>query len=250
MNSRLTILGVPIDAVTRTEALAAAGSFLEGGFGRAVFTPNPEMLVLARRDREFRDILARGDLNIPDGFGLVLAAKWRGASLPERVTGTDLMQDISRLAGERGRRVFLLGGEPGVAAAAADVLKKRHPGTNIVGAESGGRVVRDAAGRLAIDPRAMAALKESRPEIVFVAFGHRSQEEWILQNLPELPTVRLAMGIGGAFDFIAGKAARAPKFMQMIGLEWFWRLIREPRRWRRIWNAVVVFPFLVITEKR
>ena len=246
---RVNILGVNIDAVTRKGAIGAAAAFLSGDRGRLIFTPNPEMLVLARRDDEFKQVLNSADLAIPDGTGLLWAAKWAGQSLPERVAGSDLMQDIVALAAASGQSVFLLGGEPGVADRAAGELQRRHPELVVAGAMSGGKVRRGPDGRLAVDRAVREALRVSCPAVLLVAFGHGKQEKWIWQNIAALPSVRLAMGVGGSFDFIIGKASRAPLFMRKLGLEWLWRLILEPRRWRRIWDAVVVFPFLLITEK-
>jgi len=246
---KIEILGVRIDAVTRAQALEAVSGLIGGKGGRLVVTPNPEMLVLARRDEEFRRILNSADLAIPDGVGLLWAARRAGRPLPERVTGTDLMLDVAGRAAAEGWRIFLLGGAPGAAREAAAELQRRHPGLVVAGAESGGRVERDAAGRLRIDGNALEALRQARPDILFVAFGHGTQEKWLKQNLAGLPGVRVAMGIGGAFDFIAGRAKRAPASWRRFGLEWLWRLIREPRRFRRIWDAVAVFPFLLITGK-
>ena len=246
---KIRILGVNIDAVDRRSALETVSGYLGGVAARLVVTPNPEMLVLADRDAEFKDVLNSADLAIPDGTGLLWASKRAGTPLPERVTGTDLMLDIVERAGERGWRVFLLGGAPGVAEAAAAELRRRHPALAVAGAMGGGKVRYAADGRLEIDESALAALRQVRPDILFVAFGHGTQEKWLRQNLAGLPGVRVAMGIGGAFDFIIGRSRRAPLFLQRTGLEWLWRLVHEPRRWRRIWDAVAVFPFLLITRK-
>lgn len=237
-----------IDAVTRKEARAAAAGFLAGASGRLIVTPNPEMLVLARRDAEFKSVLNKADLAIPDGVGLLWAARRAGTPLPERVTGTDLMQDIVALAAASGKSVFLLGGQNGEEALAAAVLRERHPGLKI-GSAPGGMVSRRPDGRWAADPVSVGRLRTFAPDILFAAFGHGKQEKWLADNLDGLPTVRLAMGVGGAFNFVAGRARRSPDWMRRLGLEWLWRLIREPRRWRRIFDAVVVFPFLLITEK-
>jgi N-acetylglucosaminyldiphosphoundecaprenol N-acetyl-beta-D-mannosaminyltransferase len=128
-------------------------------------------------------------------------------------------------------------------------LLKRHSNLRVVGARSGGRVRRDQAGNLGINDDDMAAIQSAQPDLLFVAFGHGRQEGWIAQNLPRLPSVAVAMGVGGTFDFIAGRAKRAPIIFRQIGLEWLWRLFREPRRWRRIIDAVIVFPYLVIRSR-
>lgn len=247
---RVNILGVPIDAVRREEALARAERFLEEPRGHFVATPNPEMLVAANQDPDFRRILGLADLAIPDGFGLVVMARQRGVILPERVTGTDFLDDLAGLAAKKGKTVFLLGGEGDISRRAADILERRHPGLKVVGTLSGGMVGRDEGGALKLDPGTDDAIRAAAPDILFVAFGHGKQEEWISRHLPVLPSVRLAMGVGGAFDFIAGRVPRAPEWFRRRGLEWLWRLAMQPRRIGRIWTAVVVFPWLALTEKR
>ena len=248
---KVDILGVKIDAVTRVEARLKLADFLNGTKGCRVFTPNPEMLVLATRDAEFKRVLNTADLAIPDGVGLLWAARRSRHCMPERVAGSDLMHDLIDMAAESGHSVYLLGGEAGVAREAAARLQADHPRLKVAGTQSGGPIERDtASGKLLLDGRVLADIKNAKPAILFVAFGHGKQEAWIDQNLADLPTVHIAMGIGGSFDFIAGRARRAPKFMRRAGLEWFWRLLTEPWRWRRIWTAVVVFPYLVIKSGR
>lgn len=247
---RVNILGVPIDAVRREEALARAERFLEEPRGHFVVTPNPEMLVAAQKDADFRRVLSLADLAIPDGQGLLFVSRLRGTPLPERVTGTDFLDDIAAMAAKMGKTVFLLGGEGDTSRVAADALKKRHPGLKVVGTLSGGTVGRDAAGAITLDPGTDDAIRSASPDILFVALGHGKQEEWITRHLPSLPSVRLAMGVGGAFDFVAGRVVRAPQWLRGAGLEWLWRLIIQPHRIGRIWTAVVVFPWLALTEKR
>lgn len=247
---RVNILGIPIDAVRREEALARAERFLEEPRGHFIATPNPEMLVAASRDVEFRRVLCLADLAIPDGHGLILVSRLRGTSLPERVTGTDFLDDVVGLAAKKGKTVFLLGGEGDTSRAAADALQKRHPGLKVVGTLSGGSAGRDSSGALRLDQGTDDTIRAAAPDILFVALGHGKQEEWITRHLPSLPSVRIAMGVGGAFDFVAGRVRRAPQWLRRSGLEWLWRLIIQPHRIGRIWTAVVVFPWLALTEKR
>ncbi len=248
---RIEILGVPIDAVTRKEAGERAGRFLDDpAAGHMVMTPNPEMLVLAHRDARFAAVLRHADLAVADGFGLLLAAKVRGVRIPERITGVDFIGDLAAIAIRKEKTVFLLGGKGNVAARAADALKAAHPGLRIAGAENGGTVMTDDGGVPRIAAESMNRIRAAKPDILFVAFGHGTQERWIAAHLVELPTVRLAIGIGGAFDFLADDVRRAPAPMRALGLEWLWRLLAQPWRWRRIVDAVIVFPWLAITEKR
>ena len=247
---RISILDVPIDVVTSKQALEWISQTVRTA-ERPYFvaTPNPEMVVLAQRDQNFLQALQATDLSVPDGFGLLWAAKRQGTPLPERVTGVDLTSEICRWASETGHSVYLLGGEPGVAEAAADILKEHYPKLKVVGAESGGQVKRGSFGAWCLPDDAWNNLEQAKPEILLVAFGHGKQEEWIKANLHCMPWLKIAIGIGGSFDFISGKTKRAPKLFQKIKLEWLWRLIAQPSRWHRIFNAVIVFPYLIFKAK-
>ncbi|MFH1047384.1 MAG: WecB/TagA/CpsF family glycosyltransferase [Patescibacteria group bacterium] len=246
---RIEILGVQIDAVTTNEAVNRLKLFLAEPRGHAVFTPNPEMLVLAHSRPHFLRTLNQADLAIPDGAGLLWAAKLSGRNFPARVTGTDMVERVCQLAAEQRKTVFFLGGRWGTAERAAAAMTKKYPALKIAGVSDGGDVVRDESGVPVLTAGVFEMISQAKPDILFVAFGHSKQEEWILAHLPEFPSVRIAMGIGGAFDFIAGDVRRAPTFMQKIHLEWLWRLILQPWRIRRILTATVVFPSLVIGER-
>ncbi|MBU0625296.1 WecB/TagA/CpsF family glycosyltransferase [Patescibacteria group bacterium] len=246
---KVTILGVQIDSVTTEKALKAVADFLTEPRGHAVFTPNPEMLVLARHRPLFRSALNSADLAIPDGVGLLWAARLLGKKLAERVTGTDMVDRVCELATQRGVAVFLLGGGRGVAERAASELVKKYPKLKVVGAATGGDVVKDEQGVPVLTSSVQEMLLAAKPTILFVAFGHGKQEEWIQAHLHEFPFIRVAMGIGGAFDFIAGDVKRAPGWLRKVRLEWLWRLVLQPRRIKRILTAVIVFPCLVIGER-
>lgn len=248
---RHSLLRVHIDGITKADALRRLGSMLGEQRGHMVTTPNPEMLVAASKDGHFRNALNTADLALPDGFGLLLVGLLKGMRIPERITGTDVVDDLCRLAAEQGRSVFFLGGEASqVAERAAAVLAARHPGLKVAGAVSGCRVFWHDEATPVIEGDALVRLKSAAPDILFVAFGHRKQELWIRNSLSSLPSVRIAIGVGGAFDFIAGDVKRAPIVMRRLGLEWLWRLAIEPRkRLMRIWNAVFVFPYLAFFAK-
>lgn len=245
------ILGVKIDNITRKEAIARVEQMLKNGGQHIITTPNPEMLVDARKDQEFREALNRADLALPDGFGLMLAAHFLSTPLKERICGSDFVWDIFALAAENGYSVYFLGGKEGVAQAAAEGLRIKDKGLRIVGVDSGPQLIfKDSPLTQRTVLKNIQRIKDACPDIILVAFGHNKQEKWIARHLGELPSVKIAMGVGGVFDFISGRVRRAPRFMRKIGLEWLWRLGREPRRISRIWRAVVVFICLILREKR
>jgi len=257
--SKIDILGVRIDDVAMNEAIARVEVMLADDKKHQIVTPNPEFAMLAQKDEAFRQILNEADLAIPDGIGILAAAKylamgatsvpilrelqkiaqgfWVGFSLlfkgiggaRERVTGTDLMLKLCERAAQKGWRVFLLGGDVDVAQAAAKCLLAQFPSLRIAGTSSA-------------DPSSDFRLPTS--DFLFVAYGAPKQEKWIAKNLTKIP-VKVAMGVGGAFDFITGKQKRAPTFVQKLGLEWLWRLSRQPRRLPRIFTAFPKFPLAV-----
>lgn len=237
-SSRVTLLGIPIDPVTMDEAVLLLRAALSVTKQHHVMTPNSEMLVEAQGNPRFRAVLHRSSLNLPDSRGLLWAARRTGQRLPERVTGVDTVEKLCRLL-DGNHPVFLLGGKEGVAEKAAAVLKSRNAQLNIVGTFAGSPRKDDAAMLINL-------INETKPHLLLVAYGAPAQDLWIADSLQELKTVRVAMGVGGTFDFLAGVHTRAPIWMQRAGLEWLWRLIQQPSRWRRIWRAVVVFPWAVV----
>lgn len=205
-------------------------------------TPNAEMLVHAARSASFRELLNRSDLNLPDSVSLLFAAKWTQQRLPERVTGVDTVTKLCEgLNAEH--PVFLLGAAPGIAGRAAVELQDQNPELEIAGTFSGSPKEEDASAMVEL-------INRSGAHLLLVAYGAPAQDEWIARHLHEMPSVRVAMGIGGTFDFLAGTATRAPKWMRALGLEWFWRLLREPRRFPRIIRAVILFPMLILRHGR
>jgi N-acetylglucosaminyldiphosphoundecaprenol N-acetyl-beta-D-mannosaminyltransferase len=201
-------------------------------------TPNNEMVVMAQRDPNFMDIVQNSQLNLADSTGILLVSTLSGQRLPCRNTGVDTVQELCKTLGSDSP-IFLLGAAPGVAQKTAEILQSRSPLLRVVGTDAGWSNDDDA-------PRILTKINEAKPHLLLVAFGAPKQDEWIAKYLPKLPSVRVAMGIGGTFDFIAGTQTRAPKFMRTFGLEWLYRLVREPKRFKRIFNAVIVFPWLCL----
>lgn len=219
------ILGVKVHAVTKSQALEAMADFVRSGEPHQVATVNPEFVMTARKNREFMQVLNAADLSIPDGIGLVWGSRLLGDPIPERVAGSDLVPELAELSARNGWSIFFLGAAPGVAEKAAGILSSRFPGLRVAGTYAGSPRPEDEA---VIVPM----VKSAHPDILFVAYGAPAQDLWIARNQPRLG-VPLAMGVGGALDFVAGVKKRAPRWVQRIGMEWFYRLAQEPWRWRR-----------------
>ncbi|MBU4331591.1 WecB/TagA/CpsF family glycosyltransferase [Patescibacteria group bacterium] len=246
-----TILGVQIDNLSRTEVLRKIEHFLNSEEQHYIVTPNPEFIVAAQKDQEFTKILNKADIAIPDGMGLKIAARILHKQKINRLAGVDLMIKICKLAAQKNKSIYLFGAGEGVAKKAVNKLKQKFPELKIAGAHSGGIINYQLS---IINPKLnnsqnIAKIKSANPDIILVALGQVKQEKWIVQNLPKLPSVRLAMGVGGSFDYISKKTPRAPKFLRILGLEWLVRLILQPKRIKRIWNATAVFMWLVLKEK-
>ncbi|MDP3965122.1 MAG: WecB/TagA/CpsF family glycosyltransferase [bacterium] len=239
------ILGVPIHNLSTEKLVDLLQNFLLSTESRHIVTPNPEFCVEASQDEEFLNILRSAELSLPDGFGLQLIGRLRGERL-NRITGVDMVSTLAEVAAREGSRVQLLGGRDGVAYAAAVRLKRDFPELRIVGAEN----ERTPSGRYRSERELVEHIARRRPDILLVAFGAPKQEKWIARNLPSMPSVKVAAGIGGAFDYISGRTKRAPNLMRQGGLEWLYRLGREPRRLKRILNATVIFTYKALTEKK
>ncbi|MCX6044653.1 MAG: WecB/TagA/CpsF family glycosyltransferase [Chloroflexi bacterium] len=242
---RVTILGVSIHAVDFQATLAQIAAWIRPAESpsticRQICTVNPEFIMDARRDPQFAAVLQRADLRVPDGIGVLWATRLLGRPLQERVTGSDGIYRICERAAREQWRVYLLGAAPGVAEKTASILQKRYPGLQIVGVYSGSPRAEDW-------PIIHHHLQLTQPEILFVAFGHPRQDFWIDAHRHELPT-KVAIGVGGAFDFVAGVTVRAPRWVQRLGLEWLHRLIHEPWRWRRMLK-LPQFVALVIVQR-
>jgi N-acetylglucosaminyldiphosphoundecaprenol N-acetyl-beta-D-mannosaminyltransferase len=236
------ILGVPVDRVTMAGALQRVEGMMAEAGVHQVATVNPEFVMAAQADEPFRQVLQAAELCLADGIGLVWAARRLGQPVPERVPGSAFVYHLAGLAAEKGWRLFLLGAGPGVAAEAAAVFQRRYPGLVIAGTYAGSP---EAAENEAIVQR----INESGAELLYVAYGAPKQDKWISRNRQTLATVRVAMGVGGALDFVSGRAVRAPGWVQRLGLEWLHRLYREPWRWRRM-LALPRFVWAVLREKR
>lgn len=245
---KVDILGVKIDNLSLQEILEQVKKFLESKNKYYIVTPNPEFLVAAQRDKNFKEILNYADIAIPDGVGLIYAAKFLGERL-QQITGIDFIFHLMDLAQENNYSIYLLGGRDEVAKKTADFLIQEFPNLKVVGAESGGEIVIANSKWQIANSKIIENINKAKPDILLVAFGQVKQEKWIFYNLDKLPSVKLAMGVGGAFDYISGEVPRAPVILRRLGLEWLYRLYQEPWRWKRIIDAIIIFPLLILKSK-
>ncbi|MDX2077033.1 MAG: WecB/TagA/CpsF family glycosyltransferase [bacterium] len=220
---RQTILGLPVDGITYDQWLKLIDGWVKRGtFPHHVCTTNPEFMMIAQKDTIFAGILRRASLCVPDGVGLLWAAKRLGEPLPQRVTGSDGVPLIAEEASKRGWKLFFLGAGEGIAQKAADILREKHPNLQIVGVYGGSPSPDE-------EEAIVQMVNDSGADILFVAYGAPKQDLWIARNQPRLKC-KMAMGVGGSFDFIAGIVPRAPIWMRNSGLEWLYRLYLQPTR--------------------
>lgn len=220
------ILGVPVHKLTVATWLDQIAVWIAARDGvHQMCTVNPEFIVMAGNDPNFYNILNRADLCLADGIGVIWAARYIGERLPERVTGSDGVPHIAERAAREGWRLFLLGAWDDIAEQAADVLRQRYPGVQIVGTYSGSPRPED-------EDAIVERVNATNADVLLVAYGAPQQDKWIARNAPRLK-VSVAMGVGGTFDYLAGIVPMAPAWMRSAGLEWLFRLIRQPHRIRR-----------------
>jgi N-acetylglucosaminyldiphosphoundecaprenol N-acetyl-beta-D-mannosaminyltransferase len=230
------VLGVRVDCVDMPTALSRIEAMVDEGGHHLVATVNPEFVMLARRDTEFARVLDSSALSLPDGSGVVWAANRQGCAMKRAVTGVDLVEPVAAICVRRGWRLFLLGAGPGVAGQLAEKLEAAHPGLS-VGHHAGN------ADPWA-DDDAIKIIREHAPQILLVAFGAPKQEAWIERAGRRLDTP-VAVGVGGAFDYLTGHVPRAPQWMRQARMEWAYRLVRQPWRARRM-TVLPVFAFDVL----
>lgn len=271
MQKQVKILDIKIDVISKQEALDKIKNLLKSdelrkssnSAGRQLVTTNPEFILAAQKDNEFKNIINNSWLSVADGYGIMLAAKYlneignsknqignfltgikiaywgfvRSKKLDvitDVITGTDLVPEICKQSTINNQqfKIFLLGGYDDTPKLAAERLKKQFNNLTIY------HSIFEA-------PDIINKINSAKPNILFVALNHPRAQKWINKNLEKMPSVKLAIGVGGAFDYISGKIKRAPKFWRSCGLEWLYRLFTQPKRLGRIWRATVIFPWTV-----
>ena len=226
MEERLKILGVGIDRIDSAQALDRVGSFIEEGTPHQIVTANAEIIYQASQNEKMKQIINQAQMVTADGSGVVWASKELGKPLSQRVTGIDLVNSICKASAEKGWKLYILGSAPGVADTAAGNIRKAFPGCNIIGTHHGYFDAKE-------EEDILAELRELKPDVLFVALGAPKQEYWIAEHVPGLG-IPVAMGIGGSMDVLSGNVKRAPKWMQKMSLEWLYRVIIQPTRFKRI----------------
>lgn len=273
---KVTILGVAIDRVTESQAINWIEQFLGQARTRYIVTANPEMLVAATKDSDFKLAINNADLVVPDGIGLlamadflsnvpvkiysplklalqmllslarVLFAPHTFTVLPERVSGADLFLTLCRYAMEHAHPVVLVGGTEAERDGTVAFLNQQYPSLTIITDEGAGNANLETEEEFS---RLAEKLLKLPRYILFVAYGHPKQELWMSRHISHLPPGVL-IGVGGTFSYYSHEKPRAPKFLQSIGLEWLWRLVMEPARFNRIITATIRFPYLVFQSQR
>lgn len=282
------LLDIPFDAITQAETLALIETRIKQGTHTRIATINPEFVLEAQRNPEFKHALQSAHLHLADGIGILWATHFLNIQpafprlyklipriyslwqciytlgllpftkrvsrnpLPERVTGSDLFIPLIAKLSELNERIFLLGGAPGVGEKTAQILQQKIPNLKIVGYYPGSPHKEDAQ-------KIIAIINDSKATTLFVAFQFPAQDIWIAQYMPRMHQLKVAMGVGGTFDFIAGtshlkhadtKTKRAPGWIRKLNLEWLWRLITQPYRWKRITKATIIFIKTIYNHKQ
>jgi N-acetylglucosaminyldiphosphoundecaprenol N-acetyl-beta-D-mannosaminyltransferase len=249
------ILSVKVASTTHTEVLNVVKNSLKKRKHSAkplfITTPNPEIVVKSQNDSELLVALNEADIALPDGVGIIYASKFLGLKLRERISGREMFEEMLELANKKRLKVFLLGGTSEVNKDALEKISKKYPKVKTKGSadiqiNNKGYSVSERDRKRHIE--ILDTINVQKPDLLFVALGAPKQEKWALHNLDSLD-VKVVMVVGGAFDYFAGKMSKPPALFARLGLEWLWRVLLEPTRIKRILNAVVVFPYLVLVDR-
>ena len=224
--NKISILGVNFDNVNMAEAVDRCKAFVQGDKGNLIVTPNPEIVMRAKDNPEFKDIINNAALVIPDGIGVVKAAKKLGTPLKERVAGYDLVCNLFEEYKDGSASFYFWGSKPGVADKAMEKIKEKYPNLNVVGAHTGYFTAEE-------EVEIVNEIKELKPDILLVGLGAPKQEITINKYIND-EIFKIGIGCGGSIDVIAGEVKRAPKLFIKLHLEWFYRFLKQPTRWKRM----------------
>ncbi len=242
LKQKIDIMGVDVDNVTMKQAIGRFKTFMGKDKLHLVCTPNPEIIMRAKEDKSLKNILANADLVVPDGIGVVIASKiLKGTSLKERVAGFDLVQNTMKISKDKEYKYFFFGSKPDIAKLASEKMSEKYPNIEVVGYRDG--YFEDSETDEIVDQ-----INKSGANILLVGLGAPKQEQWIVDNRDKLDNIKVAVGVGGSLDVMSGEVKRAPVLFQKLGMEWFYRLISEPTRAKRM---LVLPKFLIeVVEKR
>lgn len=218
-----TYLGVNVSALPEPAMLETIKARVQSGEQSTVIAVNPEKFIASQSNETLKRLINHSTFQIPDGIGVILASRLKGGSIRSRITGVDFMQKLLQLANKEGYNVFFYGAKEEVVSKAVKTAEITHPGIRIVGYENGYYDDEDAL---------IKRMNDLKVDMLFVAMGSPKQELWIERNMSRL-NVKVFQGVGGSFDVLAGHVKRAPAFYQRLGLEWLYRLLKEPKRWKR-----------------
>ncbi|MGM7634696.1 WecB/TagA/CpsF family glycosyltransferase [Bacillus sp. Hm123] len=217
-------LGVSVSPYTYDEIIDDIKIRMADDLPSTVIAVNPEKVITAGRDPLVKELINESTYQIPDGIGMIIASKLKNGDIRERVTGVDMMGRLLQFAAQEGHGVFFYGAKEEVVRTAKEKLEASIPNLRIVGYENG--YVQD-------QEALVQKINESKAALLFIALGSPRQELWIRENMPKLPNVKVFQGVGGSFDVYSGKVKRAPAFYRKFGLEWLYRLMKEPKRIKR-----------------
>lgn len=243
--NKLSIMGVRINNVTMNEVMEIIKKKISNNKQYIIYTPNTEFVMMCQKDDEFMELMNKSDINIPDGIGLIYASKIKKHPLKEKVAGFDLSVNLLKLADENSLKLFVVGGKPGVAEQATKNVHEKYPNIDIVGIQHGyfkgthlGKNGHDE------ELKVLENINKAEPHILFVGFGAKKQEQWIEYNKDKI-NAKIIIGNGGTLDGLAGNVKRAPEIFIKLGLEWFYRLMKEPKRiTRQILLPIFMFKIL------
>lgn len=240
--SEISIMGVRINNVTMNEVLNTVENKIEKQEKYIIYTPNTEIIMMCQEDKEFLDLMNQSDINIPDGIGLIYASKTKDLPLKEKVGGFDLSVKMLDIANRKSLKLYAVGGKPGVAETAMKNIHEKYPNINIVGHHHGYfKGAHLGQNGHEEEKEVIDEINSKKPDILFVGFGAKKQEQWIQYNKNKL-NAKIIIGNGGTIDILAGNVKRAPDIFIKLGLEWFYRLIKEPKRISR----QIVLPIFMI----